>query len=124
MRLAAFLTFLLILVVSSVEAKKKKEKKEKTTKSVPASESSVKSDVGEENPESWLGPWWEKRASFEKKFKDALINYRAIQIRGFLNKDKALALHRYLSQLIAHLSAAPPVCLALWALLFPLQRAI
>lgn len=48
---------------------------------------------GEAELESWLGPWWKKRHKFDGLFKDALTNLRPIQIRNFLEDDKALALH-------------------------------
>lgn len=42
----------------------------------------------------WLGPWWKKRHQLKGMFTDAMTGYKPIQIRSFLRKDKAAALHR------------------------------
>jgi len=43
--------------------------------------------------DDWLGPWWQDREKLAPQFKDALTNFRPIQIRNFLKYDKAIALH-------------------------------
>ena len=47
-------------------------------------------------PDEWFGSWWKKRAKLMPQFKDALVNFRPIQIRNFLAPEAALALHQEL----------------------------
>ena len=56
----------------------------------------VDGDTGATDKElaQWLGPWWRKRHQLKRKFTEAMTSYKPIQIRNFLRKDKALALHR------------------------------
>lgn len=53
----------------------------------------------------WLGPWWRKRHQLKGMFTEAMTSYKPIQIRNFLRKDKAAALHRFHSPPLPH--AAP-----------------
>jgi len=47
-------------------------------------------------PDEWFGSWWKKRAKLMPQFRDALVNFRPIQIRNFLAPEAALALHQEL----------------------------
>jgi hypothetical protein len=47
-------------------------------------------------PSEWFGSWWRKRADLLPQFREALVNFRPIQIRNFLAPGAALALHQEL----------------------------
>ena len=53
-------------------------------------------DAGVEVPgiESWLGPWWKQRDKLHALFSQSMMDFKPIQIRNFLKRKKALALHR------------------------------
>ena len=53
-------------------------------------------DAGVEVPgiESWLGPWGKQRDKLHALFSQSMTDFKPIQIRNFLKRKKALALHR------------------------------
>jgi len=67
--------------------KKKAKKGKRTSESVPA-------PPLEAGLDEWLGPWWKKRESSAHVLRQALTTFRPVQIRNFLSKDYAFALHR------------------------------
>lgn len=43
--------------------------------------------------EDWFGSWWDKKDELTPVIKEALVNFRPVQIRNFLKPEMALALH-------------------------------
>ncbi len=96
MRAIASILMLLLMVQAALgsvklhNGKKGKgdKKKKKGKKAAPFVPPPVDGDLA-----AWLGPWWKKRDALMPQFRDAITNFRPVQIRNFLNPDYALALH-------------------------------
>jgi hypothetical protein len=79
-------------VVVPVPAPKKVKKAKQPP--VPRASPPPASDEPPHDPGSWFGPWWDKRDELAPMMRETLTSFKPVQIRNFLNKDMALALHK------------------------------
>jgi hypothetical protein len=81
--------------------KKQSQTTSTTSQTAPPSSKSTKtqhrtktySKSKELNINDWFGDWWDKRDELTPVMREALVNFRPVQIRNFLKPEMALALH-------------------------------